>query len=84
MSYILAAHKALLSLQQVRGRVRPPLQVAEPVRRKAQLPLLLRQRHHGHRHGRHGCQMAIAGFFDRMCLALRLLDYGSAMLRCKI
>ena len=34
---------------------------------------------------RHGCQMAIASFLERMCLALRgFLDYGSAMLRCKI
>ena len=32
----------------------------------------------------HGCQMARAGFLDRMCLALKLLDYGSATLRCKI
>ena len=39
---------------------------------------------------RHGCQMAIARFLDRSCLALRAsglwlrLDYGSATLRCKI
>ena len=32
----------------------------------------------------HGCQMAITGFLDRMCLSLGLLDYGSATLRCKI
>ena len=32
----------------------------------------------------HGCQMDIARFLDHMCLALWLLDYGSATLRCKI
>ena len=37
----------------------------------------------------HGCQMDIARFLDRMCLAFGpsgfgLLDYGSATLRCKI
>ena len=33
----------------------------------------------------HGCQTAVAGFLDRMCLAPSgLKDYGSATLRCKI
>ena len=33
----------------------------------------------------HGCQMAIAGYFRIVCVwPFGLLDYGSAMLRCKI